>query len=128
MNIASDWWKILLLVVALVVLPYAIYTNFFTEDLPQEDYTFWVDITNGDVYRIPQKGRSYIMPMPHPDTGERTLYISTRQDDGSFRLLPRYIPSSPEDIGRSDWGVITNPETGEVTTKGDPINYDPRKN
>jgi hypothetical protein len=124
MELSRDWWKILLVVVALVALPLAVIrSGLFSSPLPQDDYRMLVDIETGQLYRAKQAGRSILIPAESPESGLRTLFPVTEGEDGGWTVSTRYLPGDVEDLPfEGGWGAIEDPGTGRVRVlDADPV-------
>lgn len=50
-----------------------------------------VDVMTGDLFAANTVGKTVLIPMTHPDTGENTLYpVVEDEETGDWRIAPRY--------------------------------------
>lgn len=83
-------WQWVLMAVALVVLSVSVWRSVFAGDRPElPDRLTLVDIATGSTFYIKTGGRRLaILPERHPETGERSLFPITKNEDGKWVIAP----------------------------------------
>jgi len=114
MDLGKGGWKAIIGVIAVIALGASLYFNWPRPDVPQPDFAYFVDVTDGTVYRTSQKGKTLPYKVKSPSTGERTLFrVSQAEDGNGYKMSTRYIPDDADEI--PNFFDIVNPNTGAVT-------------
>lgn len=86
-------WQIILIVVAFGALGFSVWKFGFGNRVYQPDGILTVDVVSGQLFDVHKgKAKGILLPVRHPDTGERTLFPIEKLQDGTWQLLPRYAP------------------------------------
>jgi hypothetical protein len=113
----KDAWKYALIAIGAIAM-----TIFFVRlvlagnEVPQSNYTLYVDVTDGQLYQLPQRGRTLLATEAHPDEpGVYKLFKVTQDEDTGEYIVPvRYLgPGQPFEFNNVDM------ETGRVDVTGE---------
>lgn len=84
-------WQIILLVVAFGVLGASVWKFGFSNTVRQPSGILLVDVQTGVLYDTRKgKNRGILLPAPHPETQEPTLFPVEKTEDGGWYIRSRY--------------------------------------
>ncbi len=114
MDLKADWWKLGLVIVAVIALAVSVSITLFGGPAAynQADYAEYVDVGTGDLFRVPLKGRSLPVPMSNPDDLSRRTLFPVEERNGKFFVKTRYF--SPESFEPQDYEAVVDVDTGEI--------------
>ena len=115
----KDTWKFALLGVGVIALITSVVLTFGGNGLEQRNSLTYVDVTDGQLYEVPLRGRSLMIPMQNPETEAWSLLPVEQREDDTWYVPPRYIPNSTENLGFDRMSAIQDVDTGSVRTNGE---------
>ena len=92
-------WQIILMVVAVGVLCFTVWSAMSSGAIPKTSGYMTVDIMTGQLFDV-RKGKAKGVPLPakHPDTGDRTLYPVNQIDGLSWKIPDGYNSFLTENV------------------------------